>query len=95
MCLLITLMLAGPRFAILVWWPLDRLRWDVAFESVWVPFLGFLLVPWTTLMHVVVAPTGVVTGLDWFWLSIALVTDLASLSGGASGNRGRLPHYAR
>lgn len=94
-CLLITLTLVGPRFAILLWWPVDPLRWQGAFGSFWVPLLGFLLVPWSTLMYVTVAPTGVVTGLDWFWLSFALVADLASLSGGASRNRRRLPRYAR
>ncbi len=95
MCLLITLMLLGPRFAILVWWPVDPVRWEAAFASFWVPFLGFLVVPWTTLTYVAVAPTGVVAGFDWFWLSIALVTDLASLSGGAYRSRVRLPRYAR
>jgi hypothetical protein len=88
-------MLLGPRFAILLWWPLDRLRWEVAFDSFWLPFFGFLFFPWTTLMYVVVAPTGAVVGIDWFWLSIAFLADLASLSGGAYRGRGRLPRYAR
>jgi hypothetical protein len=94
MCLLTTLVLLGPRFAILIWWPLDSLRWEVAFDSFWLPFLGFLFVPWTTLMYVAVAPAGTVVGIDWLWLGIALLTDLASYSGGAYGNRGRMRRYA-
>lgn len=43
-------------------------------------------------MYVSIAPRGV-TGLDWFWMVLAVVADLASYSGGAHGNRDRIRSY--
>jgi hypothetical protein len=43
-------------------------------------------------MYVAVAPTGV-SGLDWLWLGIAVVVDIASYTGGAYGNRDRIRSY--
>jgi hypothetical protein len=87
MCLLTSLLLGGPRVAIVLWWALETDRWELAFDSFLVPFLGFFLLPWTTLMFVMVAPRGSIAGSDWFWLGIALLLDLASH--GASGYQGR------
>jgi hypothetical protein len=56
--------------------------------------LGFVFVPWTTLMFVAVAPLGDVVGWDWVWLTLALFFDLSSLFGGGYTNRGRIPGYA-
>jgi hypothetical protein len=94
-CLLTMLVLVGPRITILIWWPLNMNRWEAAFDSFWLPFLGFLIAPWTTLMYVGVAPTGSIDGADWFFLGIAILADVASYSGGAYGNRDRFPTYAR
>lgn len=43
-------------------------------------------------MYVIVAAGGV-TGFDWFWVALAVVADIASYSGGAYGNRDRIPSY--
>ena len=89
MCLFVVLLFFGPRSAIALWWIFDTVRFDVTFSSFWLPFLGFLLAPWTTLMYVLVAPGGV-NGLDWLWLGLAVVLDLASYSsGGVYGRRRR------
>ncbi len=88
-CMLTTLFLIGPRAAILVWWLLDMARWESAFNSFWVPLLGFIFLPWTTLMFVIVAPTGDLVGFDWVWLALAFVLDIAMYSGSAYGNRNR------
>ncbi len=77
----------------LIWWPLAMDRWKSAFDSFWLPFIGFLIAPWTTLMFVAVAPTGSIVGIDWFFLGIAFLADLGSYSGGAYGNRDRLRRY--
>ena len=87
MCLLLSAMMGGPRLAIVLWWILATNRWEAAFDTFVIPFLGFLFFPWTTLMFVLVAPTGNITGADWFWLGIALLIDLATL--GSSGYKGR------
>jgi hypothetical protein len=92
MCLFLTLLFLGPRAAIVLWWILDPVRWTVAFDTFLVPFLGFLFLPWTMLMYVIVAPGGVV-GWDLLWLGLAFSADLASYAGGAMGGRGRVPGY--
>ena len=67
----------------------EPLRWSATFDSFLLPFLGFLLAPWTTLMYVLVAPGGV-TGFDWVWIGLAVVIDLASYgSGGRYGSKRR------
>jgi hypothetical protein len=43
-------------------------------------------------MYVIVAPGGVV-GFDWVWIILMFIADIASYSGGAYGNRDRMPGY--
>ena len=92
-CLFTTLVLLGPRFAGAIWWLVQPVRWQTAFNGSWLwPVLGLIFVPWLTLMYVIVAPLGIntVTGFDWVWLGLALAADIASYSGGGYGNRRRL-----
>jgi hypothetical protein len=86
MCLVIFGMIFGPRLVIFVWWLLDMARWSATFDNFFLPFLGFLILPWTTIMYVLVAPHGV-TGIDWLWMGLAVLADLASLGGGAAQRR--------
>jgi hypothetical protein len=69
-------------------------RWQLAFDSFLWPLLGFLFLPWTTLMYVIVFVGGV-TGFDWVWLGLALLADIGSYAGGGYGNRDRVPGYGR
>lgn len=91
-CLITTLGLLGPRAGILVWWLLQPVRWQAAFSTFIWPFLGFLFVPWMTLMYVLVAPGGI-TGFDWIWLGIGLALDVATYGGGGYGNRQQISTY--
>jgi hypothetical protein len=88
-CIIAALFAAGPRAAILIWWLIDQVRWNLAFDSFLVPFIGFLIAPWTTLMWVVVFPGGV-DGFDYLWLGIAVAFDLFTWFGGGYTNRGRM-----
>ena len=88
-CFVATLFALGPRAAILIWWLIDQVRWNLAFDSFLVPFIGFLIAPWTTLMWVVVFPGGV-DGFDYLWLGIAVAFDLFTWFGGGYTNRGRM-----
>ncbi len=88
-CLLTVLVFFGPRLGILVWWLFDRLRWQLAFDNFIWAFLGFIFLPWTTLMWVAVFPGGIV-GFDWLLLGLALLVDIGSYTGGGYGNRNRL-----
>ncbi len=91
-CFFTTLVLLGPRAAILIWWLVQPVRWQITFPSFIWPLLGFLFVPWTTLMYVLVAPGGVI-GFDWVWLGLAVLADIGMHVGGGYGNRDRIPGY--
>jgi hypothetical protein len=87
-CFYTILVFLGPRVAMLVWWLMDPGRWGLAFNNsfLW-PILGFLFLPWTTLMFVLVFP---ISGFGWMWLFLALMADLSMYGGGAYGNRGAM-----
>jgi hypothetical protein len=95
-CLATTIVLMGPRIGILVWWLINPTRFDLAFSTFIWPFLGFLFVPWTTLMYLAVwSPARGIYGFDWVWLALAFLVDLGSHAGGGYSNRDRIPGYAR
>jgi hypothetical protein len=87
MCLLFgILVLLGPRALIFFWWLVEPGRWGLTFQSAFIPVIGFLFLPWTTIMYVLVFPSGI-EGLDWLWLGIGLAADLGSYGSSAWGNR--------
>jgi hypothetical protein len=88
MCVLLSLLLFGPRGAILIWWLFWPARWELAFDSFIVPFIGWLFLPFTTMVYVLVAPGGV-EGFDYLWLTISVFLDIASYGGGGAYQRGR------
>ncbi len=92
-CLFTSLLFLGPRAGILIWWLLDTVRWNLAFDSFIWPLLGFLFLPWTTLMYVGIFPGGI-TGFDWIWMGLALLADIGMYAGGGYGNRDRVPGRA-
>ena len=55
-----------------------------AFESWIVPFLGFFLLPWTTLAYAVMWSVGTngVKGFEWFIVILAFLIDLGAFAGG-------------
>ena len=88
MCLFLSLVFFGPRFASFIWWLASPGRWERTFESGIVALLGVLFLPWTTLMYVSVAPTGV-DGFDYVLLALAVVVDISSYGGGGVYGRRR------
>jgi hypothetical protein len=92
-CLFFFILLLGPRVGIIMWSILEPARWESAYDSFFWPLLGFIFLPWTTLMFVAVAPFGNVDGWDWFWLGLAVLADVFALSGGGYTNRSRIPSY--
>ena len=79
-CFFAVLVFLGPRVAILFWWIFDSDRWELAYNSFFWPLLGFIFIPWTTLMYTAVAPGGI-AWFDWILLAMALFADIVSLSG--------------
>mgnify|MGYP003573661619 CR=1 FL=1 len=94
-CFVTALMLLGPRAAVLVWWLINPIRFSAAFNTFILPLLGILLLPWTTLMYLIVwSPVTGIVAWDWLWLGLALLVDIGSHGGGAYGNRKRIPGYS-
>ncbi len=84
-CILATFALVGPRGILFLVWLFQPIRFSAAFDNGLVAFLGFLFLPWTTLMYLLVAPGGVDT-IDAIGLVLAVVLDIATYaSGGVSG----------
>jgi hypothetical protein len=43
-------------------------------------------------MYIGLFPGGIF-GFDWVWIGLAVLADIASYTGGAYGNRNRIPGY--
>lgn len=86
-CLVVLLAFISPRLALFAIFLFSDLL-SRAFDSWFVPLLGFFLLPWTTLAYAVMwaASSNEVTGFEWFIVILAFVFDLGSY---ASRGRGR------
>jgi len=82
-CLVVLFALISPRLALFVIFLFSDLL-SRAFDSWFVPFLGFFLLPWTTLAYTVMWSVGSngVGGFEWFIVGVAFLADLVSLFGG-------------
>lgn len=70
----------APRFALVMMWLLTDYI-SKAFGNILIPFIGFFLMPWTTLTYSLVAPGGL--GMfDYVFLAIAVVADFSAYGGG-------------
>ena len=95
MCCLATLLVVlGPRVGIIFWWLFEPARWNLAFDTLIWPLLGFLFLPWTTLMYVLVFQGGI-DGFDWVWLGMGVLLDVFSYADGGYTNRDRMRGYGR
>jgi cation transport ATPase-like protein len=87
-CFLALLALISPRLVLIVL----AIFSDVlsrAFDSWIIPFLGFFLLPWTTLTYAAFWDWGSgrhVVGFEWFFVALAFLVDLTSY---AQGRRAR------
>ena len=88
MCLLVTLMLLGPRAAIILYWGFWPARWEAAFDTFLVPFIGFAFLPWTTLVYLLASPGGV-NGFDWLLVAGGFFFDVMSIAAGGGYQRRR------
>ncbi len=85
-CLVVLLAFISPRLALFAIFLFSDLLSD-AFDSWFVPLLGFFLLPWTTLAYAVMwaSSTNEVSGFEWFIVILAFLVDLGSYA-----NRGRI-----
>jgi hypothetical protein len=83
---------AFSRITLLMLWFARPVMMDAAFGSFIIPCLGFLFVPFTTLVYVfLVQGVGRIQGLDWLWLVLAFIMDIASIGAAGAANRNRIP----
>jgi hypothetical protein len=87
-CFATILVLFGPRLAIILWWLFDMARWERAFDTIMWPILGFIFLPWTLIVYVLVFPGGVI-GIDWLWMVLGVLMDIFSYTGGYRNRRWR------
>ena len=88
-CCLFAIVLAGaPRFALFFWWLIQTRYVNAAFSNFLFAILGFLFLPWTTLMWVFVYPGGI-SMVNWVFLGIAFVIDMGTYFGGGKSGRAR------
>jgi hypothetical protein len=93
-CLLALLALISPRLVLFLLWIFSSVL-SRAFDSWFVPLLGFFLLPWTTLTYAAFWDWGRghhVTGIEWFFVVLAFLVDLSSYE---SGRRVRSRREAR
>jgi hypothetical protein len=80
------------RIILLCAWIARPAMMNATFSTFIVPCLGFLILPFTTLMYVIlVQGVGTIQGWDWLWLGIAVILDVASIAGAGAANRNRIP----
>ena len=89
-CLIFVLSLIGPRVALGYVWIFTTLV-DRAYDNVIVPVLGFVFLPWTTLIYALAYNGSEVSPLGWFFVALGLLADVSSY--GASARRGRSMGY--
>ena len=86
---------AFSRIILLMFWISRPVAWNAAFETAIWPCLGFLFLPFTTLMYVwLIQGAGTIQGIDWLWLILAILVDVANLGTAGYANRNRVPGYS-
>jgi hypothetical protein len=80
------------RIMLLFVWIARPAAMNAAFNTFILPCLGFMFLPFTTLMYVLLwTPKVGIQGLDWLWLGLAVVLDIASIGAAGAANRNRIP----
>ncbi len=93
-CFAILIGAFAPRVALVLLWIFTN--WvNVAFNSFIVAVLGLILLPYTTLVYVLVYdPLVGVTGFGWLLVAVGFLCDIGSYTSGIFGRRNRQPSAA-
>jgi hypothetical protein len=93
-CFITALLLFGPRLATVIWYLIEPARFNLAFNTLLIPCLGFIFLPWTLLAYLVAfIPGAGVAGFGWVVVGLGLLADIGTYTGGGYGNRNRIPGY--
>ena len=88
-CFAALLAFISPRLAIIFVAIFSNLL-TRAFDSWFLPFIGFFILPWSTLAYAIMWDVGTheVTGFEWLIVGLAFLCDLGSYVGGDRARRG-------
>jgi hypothetical protein len=94
-CLFALFAVFTPRLADLILWIARPTLFTAPFHGGWfLPLLGIIFLPFTTLMYVLLWNPGVgLVGWDWLWLILAVMCDLMHYGGSVYSNRNQIPGY--
>ena len=78
-CFVVLFALVSPRLALFALFLFSDIL-SRAYESWFLPFIGFFLLPWTTLAYAIMWDVGThgVKGFEWFIVVLAFLADLGS-----------------
>lgn len=77
-CVVLLFAMISPRLALALIW-LFGVRMERAFDDWWLPVLGFVFLPWTTLAYVMAyAPVRGVEDIGWLVVALGLLLDIGS-----------------
>ena len=84
----------APRVVLILAWIFGS-RWDVVFKGNWfLPLLGIIFLPYTTIMYLLSYTAGVgISGWDWLWIGMGLLLDIMKWAQIGNNRRG-IPGYA-
>ena len=83
-CILLLIILLFPRVVLLWLWFFSNYLQRAFHAGLFLPLLGFIFVPLTTLVYAWEINSGMPTeGINLLWLLIAVIVDLGGLGGGA------------
>lgn len=86
-CLVLLFALISPRLALFALFLFSDLL-SRAFDSWIVPFVGFFLLPWTTLAYAAMwSSSDKVSGFEWFIVALAFLIDLGAYARGGRRRR--------
>jgi hypothetical protein len=91
-CIVALFGIVMPRFVLFVSWYNAPEFWNQLLGSQLVLGLGFLFLPWTTLIYGVIQPNGI-SLIGWIFLIFAFLADLATWGGGVFGSRKQVSNY--
>lgn len=91
-CFVAILALISPRLVLVLVWLFNHNRFTVAFHnSFLLPLLGFIFLPWTTLIYAFAYNPilGHLSTWGWIWVILALFVDLGSYGAANWGRSSR------
>lgn len=89
-CLIVLLAAISPRLVLALIWIFNTNFASRAFNGFFVPLLGFIFLPFTTLVYIFVynPVTGHLSSWGIFWVILALIIDLGTYGNGYSNRNG-------